>query len=272
MPNKNDLTRAQAAVRTMEHTRAEARALLMPHRCRGPDGQSSAFPRSKTFRWLLSQPVGRWFGSALLTVAISRLPLGRFLATALLARRSPTRRTGSPPLFESFRDFWPCSFGSNWWGSDERRQGYTSPYSLVDELERHAMRVAKSTRSLGFRIRGRNAAFCTAVRQRDRDRGDLDFRNAIVLRDPDRLCRGRREINDPTLHIRPAVSDRDYRALAGFHVGYRRSGTQWKRLTRGVFAVRIHFGAVRHFSARKLIRIVRCVAETRAARQVRQRP
>jgi hypothetical protein len=88
MANKNDLTRAQAAVRTMEHTRAEARALLMPHRSRGANGQSSAFPRSKTFRWLLSQPFGRGVGSALLTVAMSRLPLGRFIATALLARRA----------------------------------------------------------------------------------------------------------------------------------------------------------------------------------------
>jgi hypothetical protein len=59
----------------------------MPHRSRGANGQSSAFPRSKTFRWLLGQPFGRGFGSALLTVAMSRLPLGRFIATALLARR-----------------------------------------------------------------------------------------------------------------------------------------------------------------------------------------
>jgi len=127
-------------------------------------------------------------------------------------------------------------------------------------------RARKSSRSLGFRIRGRNAEFRAAVRQRNRDRSDLDFRDAVVLRNADLLRRGRREVDDPTLHIRPAVLDLNYGALAGLNVGHRRRGTQWKRLTRGVFAVRIHFRAVRHFSARKLLRIVRCVAEARAAR------
>jgi hypothetical protein len=78
MPDKNNTTRAQAAVRTLEHTRAEARALLMPRRTEG-FGRSSAFPLGKTFRWLLTDPVGRLLGSALLTGALSRLRIGRFL-------------------------------------------------------------------------------------------------------------------------------------------------------------------------------------------------
>jgi len=68
-------------VLTMAHTRAEARALFMPRGTKGAHGQLSEFPRSKTFRWLLTHPVGRWLGSALMTGALSRLPLARFIAT-----------------------------------------------------------------------------------------------------------------------------------------------------------------------------------------------
>lgn len=87
MPNNDNITRAQAAVRTLEQTRAEARALLMPHRTEGL-GQWSAFPRSKTFRWLLTDPVGRSLGSALLTGALSRLPIGQFIGKALFRRKT----------------------------------------------------------------------------------------------------------------------------------------------------------------------------------------
>jgi len=72
---KDDMTRAQAAVLTLEHTRAEARALLMPQETNGMGGQSSGFPRSKTIRWMLSHPIGRWLGSALVTGVLLRLPL-----------------------------------------------------------------------------------------------------------------------------------------------------------------------------------------------------
>ena len=82
---KDDITRAQAAVLTLEHTRAEARALLMPQGLTGGGGRSSGFPRSKTFRWLLSHPVGRWLGSAVITGALARLPLVRL---PLVNRRS----------------------------------------------------------------------------------------------------------------------------------------------------------------------------------------
>ena len=73
MPD-NDITRAQAAVLSLELTRAELRTLLLPQ---GPSGggRSSGFPRSKTFRWLLTHPVGRWLGSAVVTGALLRLPL-----------------------------------------------------------------------------------------------------------------------------------------------------------------------------------------------------
>ena len=88
MPNRNDITRAQTAVRTLEQTRAEARALLMPRSTEGAGGQSSAFPRSKTFRWLLTHPVARSLGSALLAGALSRLPMGRFIGKALFRRKT----------------------------------------------------------------------------------------------------------------------------------------------------------------------------------------
>ena len=72
---KDDMTRAQAAVLTLEHTRAEARALLMPQEPNGVDGRSRGFPRSNTIRWLLTHPIGRWLGSALVTGVLARLPL-----------------------------------------------------------------------------------------------------------------------------------------------------------------------------------------------------
>ena len=73
---KADMTRAQAAVLALAHTRAEARALLIPQEPNGVDGRSSGFPRSKTIRWLLTHPIiGRWLGSALVTGVLLRLPL-----------------------------------------------------------------------------------------------------------------------------------------------------------------------------------------------------
>lgn len=67
----------------------------------------------------------------------------------------------------------------------------------------------------GFRALRRDARFDTAVRQRDRDRNNLDFGHAVVPRNADLLRRRSREIHDPALHIRPSVLDRDNRALAG---------------------------------------------------------
>jgi hypothetical protein len=86
MPGKG-ITRAQAAVLTLAHTRAEARALLMSHGTLGANGQSSQFPRSKIIRWLLTHPVGGWLGSALLRSASLRLPLGPFIRTRIIKRK-----------------------------------------------------------------------------------------------------------------------------------------------------------------------------------------
>ena len=71
---REDMRRAQAAVLIMEHTRAEVRALLLPQAPTEGGSRSGGFPRSKTFRWLLSHPVGRWLGSAVITGALVRLP------------------------------------------------------------------------------------------------------------------------------------------------------------------------------------------------------
>ena len=71
---KDDITRAQAAVLAMEQTRAEARALLMPQGPNAEGDRSSGFPRSKTFRWLLTHPVARSLGSAVITGTLLRLP------------------------------------------------------------------------------------------------------------------------------------------------------------------------------------------------------
>jgi len=88
MPNRIDSMRALAAVRTLDHTRAEARALFMPHHTEDADGKSGAFPRSRTFRWLLtSHPVGRSLGSALVSLALSRLPIGLLVSKALFHAR-----------------------------------------------------------------------------------------------------------------------------------------------------------------------------------------
>jgi hypothetical protein len=93
MPNRIDSTRALAAVRTLEDTRAEARALFTPHHAEprhteDADGKSSPFPRSRTFQWLLTRhPVGRSLGSVLVTFALSRLPIGLLVTKALFHAR-----------------------------------------------------------------------------------------------------------------------------------------------------------------------------------------
>jgi hypothetical protein len=88
MPNRIDSVRAQAAVRTLENTRAQARVLFMPRHTEVADRQSSAFPRSRTFRWLLtSRPMGRSLGSVLVTLALSRLPIGWLISKALFHPR-----------------------------------------------------------------------------------------------------------------------------------------------------------------------------------------
>lgn len=51
------------------------------------DGATDRFPRSQTFRWLMAKPVRGWLGSALLTGALARLPVGRVLAGWVFGRK-----------------------------------------------------------------------------------------------------------------------------------------------------------------------------------------
>ncbi len=68
----DDFVRAQLAIQTMAQPRAQTRALFMPSP-KQADGELHCFPRSKTFRWLLGVPLGRWIGIASLTSGLSRL-------------------------------------------------------------------------------------------------------------------------------------------------------------------------------------------------------
>ena len=75
--------RAEAALLTLERTRAQLSAL-----CEAPShGEAAAeagrFPRSATFRWLLSHPVARWVGSVALSLLLGRLPAGPMIAKRL---------------------------------------------------------------------------------------------------------------------------------------------------------------------------------------------
>src|SRR5208282_4160441 len=93
-----------------------------------------------------------------------------------------------------------------------------------------------------FRALGRNTRFDAAVRQRDRDRNNLDFGHAVVPRNADLLRRRTGEIHDPALHIRPSVLDRDNSTLASLEVGHLRRRTERKRLARRIVAMRVHWG------------------------------
>gem|GEM_PF-2252420 len=79
-------SRAAQAARTLEQNRSEARSLLLPKETE-PGNTLEAFPRSHTFRWLLNHSVGRQIGSALITGALSRLPIGQLISTWIFRRR-----------------------------------------------------------------------------------------------------------------------------------------------------------------------------------------
>ena len=76
--------RVLAAVATLEGNRAEANALLRTHHAVTSTGAMGAFPRSRTFRWLLSHPVGRWITSAVMIAVVSRIPLASNTVPRLL--------------------------------------------------------------------------------------------------------------------------------------------------------------------------------------------
>lgn len=67
--------------------RALLAARLAPDGAAATDGVADTFPRSQTLRWLLAKPLRGWLGSALLTGALSRLPVGRTLAGWVLGRK-----------------------------------------------------------------------------------------------------------------------------------------------------------------------------------------
>jgi hypothetical protein len=88
--------RVQAAVLTLAEGRSAARSLLAADvGTSDSDAHNNArtFPRSKTFRWLLTHPAGRWLGSAVLTGALYQLPFGRTVGAFLQsAKRSASAK------------------------------------------------------------------------------------------------------------------------------------------------------------------------------------
>jgi uncharacterized membrane protein YqjE len=78
---------SQGAVSTMQRTRSELRCIFQSDeqmQTVPPD----TFPRSRTFRWALSHPLSRLFGSGTLNGTVARVLLARFVGTWLLGRRS----------------------------------------------------------------------------------------------------------------------------------------------------------------------------------------
>lgn len=84
MNRVNDPERIRAAVATLERDRTEARSLFAPHTLAPVAGDPGVFPRSRTFRWLLRHPIGRWVGSAVITAGLAKIPLGRLFVPRLL--------------------------------------------------------------------------------------------------------------------------------------------------------------------------------------------
>ena len=76
--------RVLAAVATLKSNRTEARALLRAHPGATSTGAMGAFPRSRTFRWVLGHPVGRWIISAVMIAVVSRIPLASDTVPRLL--------------------------------------------------------------------------------------------------------------------------------------------------------------------------------------------
>jgi hypothetical protein len=84
-PADTDL-RAAIAVLTMQRNRAEVRQIVDPCGANGGTGAAS-FPRSATFRWLLTRVTGRSIASTVMTFALARIPLGRLLGRMVFHRR-----------------------------------------------------------------------------------------------------------------------------------------------------------------------------------------
>jgi uncharacterized membrane protein YqjE len=87
VPGTPEGVRSQDAVSTMERTRAELRCIFQSDQ-QMQTVPPDTFPRSKTFRWALSHPLSRLFGSGGLNGTVARILLARFVGTWLLGRRS----------------------------------------------------------------------------------------------------------------------------------------------------------------------------------------
>ena len=88
------------------------------------------------------------------------------------------------------------------------------------------------------------------------DRRDLDRYNALFA-GPNRLCRRRRQVDDPALHVRTAVFDHDDGALAVARVGDSGLCSERQGLARRVIRVRVHPRAADHLFARQAVAVVR---------------
>jgi hypothetical protein len=58
MITANRITRPQAAVAMLAQNRIQMRALFLPDTAPGTAVWNAAFPRSRTFRWLLDRRIG----------------------------------------------------------------------------------------------------------------------------------------------------------------------------------------------------------------------
>lgn len=77
----------QAVIVEMQRTRDELQSLFLPTDTAIEGVSRRVYPRSRTFRWMLNHPLGRLAGSALISGALSRLPIGRFLARWIFRNR-----------------------------------------------------------------------------------------------------------------------------------------------------------------------------------------
>src|SRR4029079_5852671 len=109
----------------------------------------------------------------------------------------------------------------------------------------------------GGALRRRSVARRTFAPSRRRDRLYPDPGRALLAGDADLLRGRRRQIDDATLRVRPAVLDRHGRALPGLQIRDARLGPERQRYTPRVVVVGRHARAVRHLAADEAVRVDR---------------
>jgi hypothetical protein len=87
MTREDSDLRAAVAVLTMERNRAEFRAILDPRGLANGGAGAAAFPRSATFRWLMTRVTGRSIASTVMGAALAKVPFGRLIAGTVFGRR-----------------------------------------------------------------------------------------------------------------------------------------------------------------------------------------